>query len=278
MKANIKQIIEFIDAWLLKNNKEFLTPPDANDLLDKAGLLKDRKERPGIELRKLLRAGLLPHAYKIGYNWFIPYSGNQIPKIEEKVAFETNVKNTSSYDLEIESLMDLNKFKRVCDLSKENIPTSMGLYAITIDNEDFLPEPFSMELRKRNHKLLYIGITVNSLRTRLWESELHCKKPATFFRSIGAILGFTPEPCSLKANTRNYKFSSKDQKFIEQWMADHLLVNFMSFDENLDDIEKQLISEYKPIINIKDNPYKMPELEELRNNCVAIGRTGYGIL
>lgn len=279
MSKNIQQIIDYIDNWLIKNNKVYLTPPEANDLLEKAGLLNDRKERAGSVLRKLLRNGMLPHAYQIGGRWFIPRS-KDISRIEKKEVempkTYDNKSNKSEFDYN--SFMDYNNFKRVNSLSKESIPTSTGLYAICIDDENYLPNPFSNEIKKRNHKLLYIGISKDSLRIRLWESELHCHKPATFFRSMGAILGFTPEPGSLRSNSRNYKFSKENQLFIEQWMADHLLVNFVSADSNLEDIEKQLIVNYKPIINLRDNPYKMHELENLRNKCVSIGKANNGVL
>lgn len=38
----------------------------------------------------------------------------------------------------------------------------------------------------------------------------------------------------------------------------------------IEDIEKQLIQTYRPIINIKDNPYKMEKMSELRNECHRI--------
>lgn len=273
MNKNIHDIIQFIDNWLVKNNKVYITPAEANDLLEKAGLLNDRKERPGSVLRKLLRKGMLTHAYQIGGRWFIPRSKGltQIENDEQRNKAKENV----SYKLEFDygSFMNYNNFISVKLLSGESIPTTTGVYAITIDNENSLPEPFSTELKRRNHKLLYIGISTDNLRTRLWDSELHCNKPATFFRSIGAILGYTPNPGSLPPNSRNYKFSKDDQMLIEQWIEEHLLVNFISFSSNLIDIEKQLIVNYKPILNLRDNPYKIHELEILRNRCVTIGRT-----
>lgn len=53
-------------------------------------------------------------------------------------------------------------------------------------------------------------------------------------------------------------------------MKKHLLVNYISWKENLKEIEKQLIRDYKPIINIQNNPYKLDELEELRKKCIDI--------
>lgn len=278
MSTNIKEIIQFIDNWLIKNNIAYITPPEANDLLEKAGLLKDRKERAGSVLRKLLRNGMLPHAYQNGGRWFIPRSKDFTQIVNGKQAYNSDENKLPKLEFDYNSFMNYNKFKRVSMLSRDDIPTSAGLYAITIDDENILPYTFSTELKRRNHKLLYIGISKDNLRTRLWKSELHCHKPATFFRSIGAILGFTPVAGSLQSSSRNYKFSKEDQLLIEQWMADHLLVNFIPYNSNIEDIEKQLIVNYKPIINLRDNPYKIHELEILRNKCVTIGKTSNGVL
>lgn len=278
MSTNIKEIIQFIDNWLIKNNIAYITPPEANDLLEKAGLLKDRKERAGSVLRKLLRNGMLPHAYQNGGRWFIPRSNDFTQIVNGKQAYNTDENKLPKLEFDYNSFMNYNKFKRVSMLSIDDIPTSAGLYAITIDDESILPDTFSTELKRRNHKLLYIGISKDNLRTRLWKSELHCHKPATFFRSIGAILGFTPVAGSLQSSSRNFKFSKEDQLLIEQWMADHLLVNFIPYNSNIEDIEKQLIVNYKPIINLRDNPHKIHELEILRNKCVTIGKTSNGVL
>lgn len=72
--ADIAAIIKFLDNYLQKNNKESLTPPEANELLEKAGLLKDSNTRKGLPLRKLLRKDELPHAFKVGRFWSIPHS------------------------------------------------------------------------------------------------------------------------------------------------------------------------------------------------------------
>lgn len=278
MNKKIHDIIQFIDNWLIKNSKAYITPPEANDLLEKAGLLNDRKERAGSVLRKLLRNGNLPHAYQIGGRWFIPCSKGYTPIVDGKQVYITKENELHELEFDDNSFMNYKNFTRVSLLSSEDIPASPGLYAITVDNENFLPNTFSTELKKRNHRLLYIGISTDNLRKRLWSSELHCHKPATFFRSIGAILGFTPEPGSLPSNSRNYKFSIDNQMLIEQWMEEHLLVNFISLNSKLEDIEKQLIVRYKPILNLRDNPYKIHEIEILRNKCVTIGRTSNGDL
>ena len=77
---DVPRIIEFLDDHLQRTGKPHLTPPEANQLLEEAGLLDDRPSRSGLPLRRLLRDGLIPHAYqpsgKYG-RWFIPHSSSQ---------------------------------------------------------------------------------------------------------------------------------------------------------------------------------------------------------
>lgn len=75
--ADIKTLIKFLDDYLAKNNLLHLTPVEANELLERHGLLQDSKIRKGKPLRDLLRAGRIPHAYQTGgkySKWFIPHS------------------------------------------------------------------------------------------------------------------------------------------------------------------------------------------------------------
>lgn len=196
----------------------------------------------------------------------------QLPKKTEEVELtNTYVGNKACMEELFRSLMWTDNFKLVDEISKDDIPTTTGFYAIRVRDINVLPEIFAQKLMEREHNILYIGISECNLRERLWNEELHLKKPATFFRSLGAMLGYTPEYGSLRGSkSRNYKFSERDITEITNWMKKHLLVNYISWKENLKEIEKQLIREYKPIINIQNNPYKLGELEELRKKCIDI--------
>jgi len=75
---NIQKIIACLDSYLEKTGKPCVTPKEANEELEKKGLLKDNPSRPGLPLRKLLRAKKIPHAFqepdrKYG-RWCIPDS------------------------------------------------------------------------------------------------------------------------------------------------------------------------------------------------------------
>lgn len=53
---------------------QIISAPEANKILEEAGLLNDSIDRSGKPLRVLLRAGYFPHAYKNNGRWVIPCS------------------------------------------------------------------------------------------------------------------------------------------------------------------------------------------------------------
>jgi hypothetical protein len=81
---DINEFIQRIDQFLEQTGKSSTNPVETNAMLDKAGLLKDSDLRPGLPLRKLLRQGLIPHAYQTGgkgSSWVIPHSPKQLAAI-----------------------------------------------------------------------------------------------------------------------------------------------------------------------------------------------------
>ena len=75
--ATIHAIIATLDNELEKCGKTFFTPVEANVILEQAGLLSDYAGERGRPLRKLLKAGKIPHAYKVAGKtgqWVIPHS------------------------------------------------------------------------------------------------------------------------------------------------------------------------------------------------------------
>lgn len=73
---NTTTIINYLDKYLQTTGRKSISPVEANAILEKAGLLKDSKSRPGLPLRKMLRNGELPHAYQVSGKWIIPLSKN----------------------------------------------------------------------------------------------------------------------------------------------------------------------------------------------------------
>ncbi len=197
------------------------------------------------------------------------FSNNILPVEKKTKKSDKSLHISSNKD----ELMTLSNFIRVCELSELMIPDCPGIYAIRVTDIHDMPKPFFNELNNRGHDLLYIGIASNSLRERLWNEELNHSSPATFFRSIGAILGYKPIKGSLYGKkTRNYKFSIDDTEKIREWIRRHLTVSVIPYSNDLGNTETQLILKYKPIVNLSKNPYKMKLICDLRAECLKVAK------
>jgi hypothetical protein len=154
------------------------------------------------------------------------------------------------------------------------VPSEPGLYCIRIRDIRQLSAPFRQALEARQHNIIYIGIASQSLATRFLGQELRARGHGTFFRSIGAVLGFRPERGSLlgKRNQNNYTFSAQDKAKIIAWINENLLVNWVPTEEDLHALEHQMLKTYLPLLNIAGNPGAMSELCQLRDNCKQIAR------
>jgi len=199
----------------------------------------------------------------------------KMPVSKPKVITPNNNKDYENKDINkkiIEAvLMDSNSFKSVANIDHE-VPKKPGLYCIRIKDTHTLPEPFKTELRKREHDIIYIGIASKSLHKRMLNQELRANGHGTFFRSLGAVLAYTPpfNSLSAKKNKRNYKFSSSDEKEIINWINQNLLVNWINQKTDLEKLETILLQKHQPILNIAKNPAPIPLLSALRKNCVDI--------
>lgn len=153
------------------------------------------------------------------------------------------------------------------------VPDKPGLYAIRIAEHGELPTPFDALLTARGHDLLYIGVASQNLRKRFLGQELRARGHGTFFRSIGAVLGFRPEAGSLngKANKRNYTFSAADEARIIEWINANLIVSWIEYSSSAQRrAETALIRTELPLLNIAGNPASLRELSAARAECVAI--------
>ena len=158
------------------------------------------------------------------------------------------------------------EFVSVGALSGDMVPDVPGLYCIKLRKGAHLPAKYG---KVREDGVIYIG-KADNLRERLWEEELSHKRPATFFRGIGAILDYLPPKGSLigYANQKNYKFSPEDTNAIIKWMKLSLVVNWIQLTPSLIlDTEKELIVKYAPMMNTTHNPHKNKELAAARKRC-----------
>ena len=163
-------------------------------------------------------------------------------------------------------------FISVGALSGDMVPDMPGLYCIKLRKGVRLPAKFG---KVRENGVIYIGQASTSLNQRFWKQELNHHGAATFFRSIGAMLGYLPPKGSLAGkSTRNYRFSQEDTEAIRNWIRQSLLVNFVVVEpSSIDDIEETLIRKYCPLVNIAKNPAASAELSAARDNCVAYAKS-----
>ena len=155
------------------------------------------------------------------------------------------------------------------------VPHRPGFYCILLKDTSQLPEPFYAELQRRETQIIYVGLASKSLKTRFLGNELRGKSHGTFFRSLGAVLGYRPLPGSLKnkVNKRNFKFSRESEQQIVAWINDNLLVNWVICHSELDALETHLIQQYTPLLNLAKNPQRLATLTALRQECVRVANS-----
>lgn len=158
-----------------------------------------------------------------------------------------------------------------------DVLTGPGLYAISVTHASALPAPFST-LADRVERLLYVGKATVSLRERLLDQELRAKGHGTFFRSVGAVLGYRPVPGSLvgKANQHNFVFVPTDRLAIRNWLSQNVVASAIAIDRDLDSLEIDLIRQYTPLLNLDHNPAPVQELVDARKACLSVARMVQG--
>lgn len=185
-------------------------------------------------------------------------------------------KDEMSEELVLKVLMNEKNFKSTGTIDLL-VPDRPGLYCIRIDKAEGLSEPFRSYLYERQHNILYIGIATQSLRQRFLNQELRAIGHGTFFRGIGAVLGFRPPKGSLvdKKNKNNYKFSYEDEQKIINWINRRLLVNWVEYNGDFEKTETALITKYLPLLNTDKNPAKLSDLAALRKECREIANQAF---
>lgn len=196
-------------------------------------------------------------------------------KIEDKSLEMPEISEIALESKDIEEGLINGVFLAVNELENGvKVPNVPGIYCIKLRKDIVFPKDFG---KIREDGVIYIGIASKSLKERLWEEELNHQRPATFFRSVGAMLGFLPPKGSLigKKNKRNYKFNSDDTEKIRKWMQESLLVNFLSLpSEEIEPIESSLIEKLAPLVNLKHNPCASEEIKKARQKCVEWANSG----
>lgn len=189
-------------------------------------------------------------------------------------AAATSRNDTSVQNIERDLLAD-DRFRDASDID-DAVPAMFGLYAIRVREIESLPTQYRAIAQERDSRLIYLGEAAGqTLRRRLLRNELRGQGHGTFFRSIGAVLGYRPPAGSLvgKANQRNYQFSSADTARIVGWINANLEVSWVAVNDEIHANEVALIRRFTPILNLRDNPRALQQLSALRAECSAIAAT-----
>lgn len=186
------------------------------------------------------------------------------------VAKQKSIAGTTAEELG-EALLHEDRFQIAADIDSL-VPNAPGLYAIRVVDIQVLPELFGEEARRRDDQLIYIGEAKTSLRTRFLNQELRARGNGTFFRSLGAVLGYRPAPGTLADNTRkqNYTFAPVDERAIVEWINANLEVSWIPLGELIHETEVDLIRTHGPLLNLDGNPRALGELRDLRRLCREI--------
>ncbi len=154
------------------------------------------------------------------------------------------------------------------------VPHHPGLYSIFVDEPRNLPAPFGEYLSQKGTRIIYVGKADDSLQCRLVQQDLrHRCGASTFFRGIGAVIGFRPPVGSLrgKRNRNNYRFSETDTLAIINWIDRRLSVRWVATPlEQIGTFEPEAIRTLRPLLNWTHNPDKLQELAALRAECRRI--------
>lgn len=169
------------------------------------------------------------------------------------------------------NLLEDGSFRAAGEIDAD-VPNEFGVYAIRLRAGSSLPEPFATHLASRRSRFIYIG-KATSLAKRMLGNELRGRGHGTFFRSIGAVLGYRPPAGSLvgKANQYNFSFVAEDRTRIVAWINENLEVSWAVLPQaDVREAEKTLILEHAPLLNLDGNPLALAELDALRIECRAI--------
>lgn len=152
------------------------------------------------------------------------------------------------------------------------VPVGPGIYAIRLKIGSILPEPFESLLAPRATRLIYIG-KATSLKSRMLANELRGRGHGTFFRSMGAVLGYRPLAGSLasRVNKYNFSFVKPDRAAIVDWINANLEISWLELPiEEVRLVEADLITVHTPLLNLDGNHAALMELDELRVLCRRI--------
>ncbi|MDE6772062.1 MAG: hypothetical protein K2J49_05620 [Muribaculaceae bacterium] len=179
-----------------------------------------------------------------------------------------------------EDLEDFSLFDPESD-GENKIVNAPGNYAVLLRPGSHLPEcevrykPSMVKYKGAEYEVVYVGVSSNSLRERDYKKHFNGNNAgqSTLRKSIGSLMGLKKtlrSAAEAEKRKPKTKFVNSDEKWLTEWMRKNLILLFKN-NSNYKDIEKEMIKDLNPPLNIKENPnYENMEfrshLTKLRND------------
>ena len=160
---NIKEIVKYLDSFLIKAKRNNIEPVEANEILAKARLLGDSLDSPGLPLRNLLRKGLIPHAFQSGgkgTGWTIPHSNNKnISNINYTSKIVKPKKNIAKIiNQKISTSIDISELKKQLEKARLKYKPDNIKYLLIAEAPPDSIERFFYFQDVRQHDYLFLGV------------------------------------------------------------------------------------------------------------------------
>lgn len=159
--TNMTSIISAIDKYLERTGRQSIGPVEANEILAKAGLLRDSKDRPGKPLRDLLRKGQLPHAFQSGgkgTEWTIPHSSKPIKASSNYSATTIKKVKTSKPIIQKEKNVDIVQLIKQLDKARQKYKPKTVNYLLVAEAPPDSIDRFFYYHNVRQHDYLFLGV------------------------------------------------------------------------------------------------------------------------
>jgi len=137
------------------------------------------------------------------------------------------------------------------------------------------PEFTTLEYENTTYRVLYTGVTKDSLYKRVYKIHLTGNNAgkSTLRKSLGCLWGYTFVKRDKKPDSTKTKFAETDEASITEWMNKNLLVLFVE-NLNYEKDEQELIDKFNPPLNLDKNKNKInsnyrQQLSKLRTRKIG---------
>lgn len=156
-------IISAIDKYLERTGQQSIGPVEANEILAKAGMLRDSKDRPGKPLRDLLRKGQLPHAFQSGgkgTEWTIPHSRNGVKKSSNYPATTIRKTKTDKAKKQKPKSVDTVELKKQLEKARLKYKPQKIKYLLIAEAPPDSIDRFFYYDNVKQHDYLFLGVAL----------------------------------------------------------------------------------------------------------------------